>query len=362
MAIKINIRERDIHKFILDELNNNVFNSRIKFMLGDSQRVSDTTMLIRRFTLDETNDRFDLVETLDESNYMTEKKPYIIVNISELNPEFTPLNEIKEATYDGSLGFLICEENADVFRAAVWALEEIRSRLIQYHKVITVKYLDYDNLSSEEKIEENIKLVVTTGGLSREFIDRINGKSYLYFSLPITIIATNFGEFSNQEQLYIGVSSIKEVVNGEEQVKMFPIEPIEWGYGIGVDTEGAQLLNDFDVTSVLRSERIRHVPKSKSYAFSLVLQIDFRNQLLKKLYKDSRVINPNSATETWYIKSEMSTYNDTTKTYEIDNELSYTHDFILTTNSPIDSVSKGEKYIHLLVFEPKFIELMTGGL
>ena len=352
MAISINIRERDILKFILDELNDNKFNSKIKFMLGDSERVSDTSMLIRRFTLDDATERMDVVEELNESTYMTDRNPFIIVNVSDLNPQFTALNTIKEVTYDGTVGFLVCEENPKVYMATLWALEEIRSRLIQYHKVIRVEYIDYDNLSSSTKISEDIKLIVTSGGLRRDFIDRINGKSYLYFSLPITILATNYGEFANQEVISIGVSSILE----GGSVKMFPIEPIEWNWGMGVDTESTQLLNDKDVTSMLMAERVRHMPKSKAYAYSCVVQIDFRNPLLKKVFKDSRNVNTASATEVWTIKSEIKVYNETTQTYAVDSTLTHETKLYLTTNRPLESLSKGEKYIFFLGFEPKYGE------
>ena len=352
MAISINIRERDILKFILDELNDNVFNSKIKFALGDSVRVDDTSMLIRRFTLDDNTERMDLVETLNESTYMTTKNPYVIVNVSDLNPEFTALNTIKEVTYDGSIGFLVCEENPNVFKAFILALEEIRSRLLQYHKVIRVEYFDYDNPSSTTLIVEDIKLVTATHGIKREFIDRINGKSYLYFTLPITILATNYGEFANQEVLSIGVSSI---TSGGE-VTMFPIEPIEWSWGVGVDTESTQLLNDKDVTSMLMAERVRHMPKSKAFAWSCVLQIDFDNALLKKIFKDSRNVNTASATEIWTIKSEIKVYNPSTQAYAVDSTLTYEPKLYLTENRPVEGISKGEKYIFFLGFSPKYGE------
>ena len=350
MATNINIRERDILKFILDELNDNKFNSKIQFMMGDSARVSETSMLIRRYTFDSENERMDLVETLNESTYMTEKKPYIITEVGSLDPEFTALNTIKEVTYAGDIGFLICEENVNVYRATLYALEEIRSRLIQYHKVIRVEYFDYDNPSSTTKISEDIKLIVTSGGLRREFIDRINGKSYMYFTLPLTIMATNYGEFANQETISIGVSSITE----GGSVKMFDVEPIEWGWGVGIDTESAQLLNDKDITLVDNSERIGNLPKSKSFAWSCVLQIDFRNELLKKIFNDSRNRNTSSATESWYIKSVVKTYNPTTQAYEVDSTLTFEDEFILTSNQPSESISKGEKYIYRLSFEPKY--------
>lgn len=350
MAISINIRERDILKFILDELNDNKFNSKIKFMLGDSERVSDNSMLIRRFTLDDASERMDVVETLNESTYMSESNPYIIVNVSDLNPQFLALNTIKEATYDGTVGFLVCEENPKVYLATLWALEEIRSRLIQYHKVIRVEYLDYDNPSSTTKISEDIKLIVTSGGLRREFIDRINGKSYLYFTMPLTIMATNHGEFANQETISLGVSSITQ----GGSVKMFEVEPIEWGWGMGVDTESAQLVNDKDVTLINNSERIGNLPKSKSFAWSCVLQIDFRNELYKKIFNDSRKRNISSANEVWTIKSVMKVYNPTTQAYEIDSSLAYEDYFVLTSNRPVESLSKGEKYVFSLGFEPLY--------
>ena len=353
MAISINIRERDIKKFILDELNTNTFSSVIQFSLGDSVRVSDTSFLFRRFTLNDTNDRFDLFDEIDGNTYMTSEKPYVVLDIGNLNPQYTALNTIKEVTYDTTLGFYICEEDPDIYRATLWALEEIRSRLIQYHKVIRVEYLDYDNIGSEVTIKEDIKLVTTTGGLNMEFIDRINGKSYLYFTIPITIMATNYGEFANQEIISIGVSSITE----GGSTKMFEIEPIEWGWGVGVDTESTQLLNDISVSNLNKTEKIRHVPKSKAYAFSCTVQIDFRNALLKKIFKDSYIANPASATETWTIKREFRVYNPATQTYAIDSTLTdSSKKLYLTMNRPEGGMSKGEKYVFTLGFEPKFNE------
>lgn len=349
MAISINIRERDIKKFILDEFNDNAFSSRIQFSLGDSARVSDTSFLFRRFTLEDNDGRFDIVDTMNENTYMTSKNPYVVLDIGNLNPQYTALNTIKESTYSTTVGAYVCAGDPDIYRATVLALEQIRSRFIQYHKVIRVEYLDYDNPSSSTKIVEDIKLVATAGGLTPEFIDRINGKSYLYFSMELTIMATNYGEFANQELISIGVSSITE----GGSTKMFDIEPIEWSWGVGIDTEATQLINDKDVTLIPQSERIRHLPKSKAYSFTCVVQIDFRNELFKKIFKDSRNQNLSSANEIWKIESKISVYNATTQTYEIDSSLTYndTKGYILTTNRPVDSLSKGEKYVFILGFE-----------
>jgi hypothetical protein len=213
-----------------------------------------------------------------------------------------------------------------------------------------VSYLDYDNPSSTTPITEDIKLVATTGGITREYIDRINGKSYLYFTLPITILATNYGEFANQEQISIGVSSILE----GGSVKMFPIEPIEWSWGVGVDTGSAQLLNDITLSSLTKSEKIRHVPKSKAYAFSAVVQIDFNTPILRKIFRDSYKNNPASATEVWTITRQFMVYDGG---YEIDTDLTDSKaKLYLTMNKPLSEVSKGEKYIFILGFEPKFNE------
>lgn len=351
MSININIRERDIYKFILDELNDTVFKSRIKFMLGDSARTSDTTMLIRRFTLNATNDSIDIVEELDELTYMTKRYPYVITNIGNLNPQYTALNTIKEATFDGVVNFLICEDDPDLFRASYWALEEVRSRLIQYHKVMRVQYYDMDNTSSSTWINEDIKLVVTSGGLSLDSIERINGRPYSSFSMPITIIATNYGEFANQEVISIGVSSILEGGN----VKMFEIEPIEWGWGMGIETDTTQLVNDKAFTNEKNSERGRGVPKNKSFSWGCTLQIDFRNALLKKLYKDSRNKNLSSAEEIWYLKSEIKVYNPATQAYEVDDDLTFEDTYILNMNKPAESLSKGDKLIWTIGLEPYYI-------
>ena len=78
---------------------------------------------------------------------------------------------------------------------------------------------------------------------------------------------------------------------------------------------------------------------------------------LKKIFKDSYKNNPSSATEVWTIKREFRVYNPTTQAYAVDSTLTDTaNKMYLTTNRPIETMSKGEKYVFLLTFEPKYGE------
>ncbi len=128
--------------------------------------------------------------------------------------------------------------------------------------------------------------------------------------------------------------------------------PISWNYGVGLDTEGSQTLNDKSLLILDRAKQVRHVPKTTAFGFSMAVQIDFRNLILKKIYKDSRLPTQATSTEIWKVKSTMEVFNTTTKVYEVDATLTLEDEFILDKKTPVEELSKGEKIIYALTFLP----------
>jgi hypothetical protein len=181
-------------------------------------------------------------------------------------------------------------------------------------------------------------------------IVQIQGKNYLSISMPLTLEVTNYGEYTNQEKIWLSVPS----VNGGAY---FPMKPIAWNYGVGIDVDGSQLLNDKSVANLGRAKQVRHVPKTTAFGFSMAVQIDFRDAILYKIYKDSRNPTQATSTEVWKVKSTMEVYDTDTEsptygTYVVDADLTLEDEFILDKKTPTEELSKGEKIIYALTFLP----------
>lgn len=137
-------------------------------------------------------------------------------------------------------------------------------------------------------------------------------------------------------------------------VKMFDIEPIEWHWGTTATQETVQLLRDKDTTIAENSYEVKSTTKSKAYAFTCDIQIDLRNELLRKLYLDSK--KPNGTIDTWTLYDQTVEYNEETQTYEIATDLTFSRELELVVNQPNESLSKGEKMVFTLAFAPKLKE------
>lgn len=359
MANKFTIKETDVLRFIIKEFNDTPFSSKIPFALSSWSVYSKPNgdfggLIIQRMALD--NERFDIKEEFNEETYARNKKSFIPISVSSLNGEYTALNNIKEAVFTPQVNFLVYIDNPDVQVVLNETIQYIKNKFIQYQTKFEVEYLDIDNPNNKNKIKENLTIIATAGGLSYGEIENINGKNYMVYSMPLTLMVTNHGDFANQEQISIGCSAIKNEAN---EIIMFDLEPIEWGWGTVIDNEATQLLNDVDLEVISNSMEVKSLPKSKGYSFTMIVQIDFKNPLLKHWFIESR--KPNLNLNKYYLKSTIKTFNETTKQYEIDPELTLERELLMVQCMPVDNLSKGEKITFTLTFVPYLNELLLGG-
>ena len=357
MARGFTIKETDIYRLIIEELNNNAFSSKIQFSLadwitlGEDENGKPQGLLINKLSLSKNNlSRFDVVETFNEESYAMQKTPFVAFEVGPLNGEIMALNTIKDIAYDPTLTFLVAADNILVQRAITLALEEVRYRWIQYERVLEVEYPNIDDISSSTKIEETLKVIMGSGTIDYGGLVEINGKQYLTYTLPVTINVTNFGEFANQQKIYLGTYDILQTGSP----KMFLLEPNEWHWGTARGTESVMLLPDLASPSSTNNKEIKSITKNKGFAFNIDLQLDLYNstvgELHKWLYKDS--ILEKLDDPIMKLRVEFYKYDSTTEAFVIDSELTMTRDMVLTQNQPPESISKGDKLIHTLVLTP----------
>lgn len=355
MARGFTIKETDIYKLILDELNDNAFYPTIKFSLADwisstnSEGVSNG-LLINRYAL--KNDRFDVVETMDEETYSSAKNSYVVCSIGSLNGEFTALNTIKDVVYDTMIEFLVCSDNIAVQKVITLALEEVRARLIQYQTTLDVSYVDLTNVASTTRIEETLKVIMMSGTIDYGAYTQISGKQYLTYTLPLTIQATNFGEFANQQKVYIGTDQI--LTAGVP--KMFLLEPNEWHYGTASGIESAMLVPLKVSTAHTNEQEIKSIEKDRGFSFTMDIQMDLQDttvgELLRHFYKYS--VQESLVQPIYTVRMDMYLYDSVTDTFVLDTDLRMERLMICTQNQPNETLSKGEKIVYSLVFVPYF--------
>lgn len=346
MAVKYHIDENAIYKFIVDTFNNNA-SSKIKFSIGyyfmDEEGAKGS--FTRRFT--QQDGRFDVKKTLDDDTLMLSDTSFVPMNVSTLNANYLAHNTIKEVTYEPQVEFLVYVEDIAIFTTIELVLKQIRARLVQFQTTLDVSYTNMDDLNGA-RVEETLKVIVMSGELNYGQIVRIAGKTYLSMSMPLTIEVTNHGEYANQEKIYLSVPT----VNSGDYVE---VTPIAWNYGVGIDTEASQMLNDHAVLvgNDSKSKYARHIHKSTVFTYAMGVQIDFGNPILYKIFKDSRKPNQATSTEVWKLKSEFSKYNPTSGEYEVDSNLSIIdEEVILESKAPVGELSQGEKIIYSLSFVP----------
>lgn len=346
MAIKYHIDENEIYKFIINTFNDNA-SDKINFSIGyyflDEDGSKGT--FTRRFT--QQGGRFDVKKTLDDDTYLLNETSFVPMNVSSLNANYLAHDTIKEVTYEPQVEFLVYVEDIAIFTAIELVLKQIRARLVQYQTIINVNYINMEDLDGA-RITETLKVIAMSGEINYGQIVRVAGKTYLQMSMPLTIEVTNHGEYANQERHYLSVPSVNDGAYVE-------VTPIAWHYGVGIDTEGSQMLNSEDVlvSNDDKAKYIRHVPKTTGFAYSMGIQIDFNNPILYKIFKDSRKPNQATTNEIWKLKSTFKKLNATTKVYEVDSDLSIIdEEVILESKAPIAELSQGEKIIYSLAFVP----------
>jgi hypothetical protein len=342
MPVKYHINEIDIYKFIADTWNTNSSGGKIEFSIGyyflDEE--GNNGGFVKRFT--QKGGRFDVKDTFDDDTYALDQDSFVPIGISNLNANYLAHDDIKEITYEPMIEMLVYIENDVTYKVIELVIQEIRARLIQYQTYLDVEFL---NLDGGANVTETLKVIAMSGEIDYGQIVRIQGRSYLSISMPLTLEVTNYGEYANQETIYLSVPSI----SSGAYIEMYPIS---WNYGVGLDTEGSQTLNDKTLLILDRAKQVRHVPKTTAFGFSMAVQIDFRNLILKKIFLDSRIPTQATSTEIWKVKSTMEVFNTTTKIYEVDSTLTLEDEFLLDKKTPVEELSKGEKIIYALTFLP----------
>jgi hypothetical protein len=344
MAVKYHINEVDIYKFIVDTFNDNSSNDKIKFSIGyyfldDGDNMGGFT---KRFT--QQGGRFDVKETFDDDTYELKTDTFVPMGVYNLNASYLAHDKIKEITYEPNIEMLVYIENDITSKVIELVIQEIRAKLIQFQTTLDVEFLNQDGGAN---ITETLKVITMSGEIDYGQIVTIQGRRYLSISMPLTLEVTNYGEYTNQETIYLSVPSVDD----GEYIEMYPIA---WNYGVGLDLEGSQLLNDKSILNQDRAKQVRHIPKTTAFGVSMAVQIDFRNAILYKIFKDSRLPTQATTKEIWKVKSTVTVFNESTGLYEVDEDLTMEDEFILDKKTPIEELSKGEKYVYALTFVPSW--------
>ena len=347
MAVQYHINEVDIYKFIADTFNDNSSGGKVQVSIGYyfADAEGEKGGFVKRFT--QKGGRFDVKDTFDDDTYLLENASFVPMGIANLNASYLAHDKIKEVTYEPNIELLVYIENDVTYKVIELVIQEIRAKLIQFQTTLDVEML---NLEGGANITETLKVIAMSGEIDYGQIVRIQGRAYLSISMPLTLEVTNYGEYTNQETIYLSVPSI----DSGAYIEMYPIA---WNYGVGVDVDGSQLLNNKRLVHLDRAKQVRHVPKTTAFGWSMAVQIDFRNEILKKIYKDSRRPTQATTTEIWKVKSTMKVFNTTTKVYEIDTDLTLEDEFLLDKKTPVEELSKGEKIIYALTFLPSWAVL-----
>ncbi len=342
MAVKYHINEVDIYKFIADTFNSNSSLGKIEFSIGYYYADSDGEKggFVKRFT--QSGGRFDVKQTFDDDTYLLENASFVPMGIANLNASYLAHDEIKEITYEPMIELMVYIENDITYKVIELVIQEIRAKLIQHQTTLDVEFL---NLDGGENITETLKVIAMSGEIDYGQLTTIQGRRYLSITMPLTLEVTNHGEYTNQETISLGVGSVSSGAYIE-------MKPISWNYGVGIDVEMSQTLNDKTIVNLPRAKQTRGVPKTTAFGFSMAVQIDFRNAILKKIYKDSRNPTQATSTEIWKVKSTMKVYDSETGTYIVDTDLTLEDEFILDKKTPVEELSKGEKIIYALTFLP----------
>ncbi|MDY0277919.1 MAG: hypothetical protein RBQ97_07525 [Acholeplasma sp.] len=351
MDKKYYIDEASVYKLIQDTFNDNISDGKIKFSIGyyflDDNGASGG--FSRRFA--QQNGRFDVKKTLDDDTLLLEDKSFVPMNIPSLNGSFLAHKTIKEVNFNPTIEFLVYAEDIKTFALIEDVLKQVRAKLIQYQTSAIISYRNLDNLSDKTRIDELFKVIMMAGEISYGQLVPVAGKHYLSMSIDLAIEITDIGEYANQERIYLSVPS----VNNGDYVEI--TEAIAWNYGVGIDLESSQMLNDHDVLSANydKTRVIRSVPKTTAWSYAMGVQMNFKNPILRKIFIDSRKPNQITSNEVWMLKSEMTVLNPETQAYEVDSELSIIDERVyLETKAPARELSQGEKIIYSLQLTPEW--------
>lgn len=349
------ISENDIYRLIMEELNDNILNKDgIKAMNFEMANFytedNEDKLYIMKQSFNVENGRFDIVEEFNEETYVSTKKRFTAVGIGELNESILSHPKIIEANYSPIVNFLVYvgDGNGDnlEFLAHKLVIEDIRRKLIHKDRIFDVEYFNIEDLESDTKIKETLKIVFSSGELQYGSLEVINGKFYMVISMPLNIFATNSGEFSNQQTFEFSVSDIIDEVTNKP--KVFEIPLLTWYYAKAVDTTDFMLMatRKRSPLGIRNSAESRSIPNSKAFALNFLVQIDFEDEFLTHIYEESQNVREN--TPIYTITMRTTKYDKDLKEYV---ELtSNTRNYLLIQNAPLEELSLGEKLEHVLTF------------
>lgn len=351
---KLLINENHIIEILLEEFNKNVVG--VKYLYSDWGKVGEFdsqgdfkgNLIIQRRAFD--NNRFDVIETFDETTYAIDEIEIVPIHFGNLNAEFLSHPLITQVNFSPDISVLVNADDPVKVKANQTALEEMRARFIQYSKNVKISNfnLDYD-VTNQEYLTKNYKMVVTAGEIDYGDIETINGINYMVMSISINVFVTDKGFLSNQQKFIFGVDTI---VDSNGYPKMFEMPLITWHWGTVVETNSIQLLNQKLNSGInkLRSAEVISNPQSKGFALTFYIEPDLHDEFQLFLYKQS--FKRENKIPKYYIEFKTYIYDEVLEDYKELMDLNDKRTYILESVSPPSELALGDVVGLSLTFTP----------
>lgn len=190
----MNIKQTALLRYLVDKFNANSFS--IPFRMGTYGLSEDGEGLVIYAPTRDNNGDFDRIDTFDELTYQTGKKAFVVMSGQMGSGEYVALPNIKMATYDVNLEFLVYVDNpiSEIIRLAI---EEVRDGLIGNIDTLAVKEIDFETESNDPS-DVYLKLATTADGLDFGQVSTIKGRKYVNYSFTVSITVSKNVDFGNQ--------------------------------------------------------------------------------------------------------------------------------------------------------------------
>lgn len=190
----MNIKQTALLRYLTDKFNDNSFG--IPFRMGTYGLDEDSEGLVIYAPTRDNNGDFDRIDTFDETTYQTGKKAFVVMSGQMGSGEYVALPNIKMATYDVNLEFLVYMDNpiSEIIRLAI---EEVRDELIGNIETLAVKEIDFED-GDGNPTDVYLKLATTADGLDFGQPMVIKGRKYLNYSFTVSITVSKNVDFGNQ--------------------------------------------------------------------------------------------------------------------------------------------------------------------
>jgi hypothetical protein len=190
----MNIKQTALLRYLTDKFNDNSFG--IPFRMGTYGLDEDSEGLVIYAPTRDNNGDFDRIDTFDETTYQTGKKAFVVMSGQMGSGEYVALPNIKMATYDVNLEFLVYMDNpiSEIIRLAI---EEVRDELIGNIETLAVKEIDFED-GNGDPTDVYLKLATTADGLDFGQPMVIKGRKYLNYSFTVSITVSKNVDFGNQ--------------------------------------------------------------------------------------------------------------------------------------------------------------------